>query len=158
MTNDKRLYDAVSLAGPLIDRGLKAGDAEALLGLLLLPARAIFDTLSSIDGWKSRQAIELIPEIIERDGLYLKNVAQLVLWQRRKLNYEADKASWLKADVGTGWRKQPMSLGQKYLVQSTAAILLIEIPVGMDRGSASDWLDTHMAHLVLMIDNEFKGN
>ncbi len=154
---DKRVYNAVSLAGPLIDRGLTATDADALLGLLFLNLKILIPFLEALDNTRERPLLDLIPDLIEQEGDFLRGVAQIRRWQERKAKYEIDRAEWLAAEVGDDWRGKPMTVGQRYLVQSTAALLTIEIPAGMDRGSASDWLENQMAHLVLMMEQEFDG-
>ncbi len=153
---DKRLHNSVSLAGPLIDRGLTAEDADALLGIMLLRTKSATRFIMAIKGWRSRRLIDLIPEMIARDGSFFANLAQQLRWQERKSKYEKEKLAWEAAEADNFWRSKPMTLGQRYLVQSTASLLLIEIPAGLDRGGASDWLDTHMAHLVLMIDESMQ--
>lgn len=153
---DKRVYNAVSIAGPLIDRGLTANDADSLLGLLLLNLKTLSPFLEELDETRSRPILDLIPEIIEEEGDFLRGVAQLRRWQERRDKYEADRASWLSADVGDKWRELPMSVGQRFLVQSTGALLTIEIPAGMNRGRASDWLEDQMAHVVLMIEQGYQ--
>ncbi len=155
---DKRVYHAVSLAGPLIDRGLTANDADMLLGFLLLNLKILVPFLEALDSTQKKPLIDLIPDLIEQEGDFLRGLAQIRRWQERKTKYDADRAEWVAAEVGDEWRKRPMTAGQRYLVQSTAALLTIEIPAGMDRGGASDWLESHMAHLVLMIEQGYEGD
>lgn len=154
---DKRLYHSVSLAGPLIDQGLTAADADALLGILFFKPKALMRMLRQVNGWRQKRLLELVPDLIEHEGAFFKTIALLERWRERKKKYEFEKAEWLAADVNGGWRGMQMSAGQRYLVQSTAAFLTIEIPVGMNRGNASDWLESNMAHLVMNIDEEMEA-
>ena len=153
---DTRLFAAVSLAGPLIDQNLTADDADSLLGMLLFTPRTLLRQLVKIQDWQNLTLLELIPEMIHREHQLFKTTALLERWRGRREKYHAERSSWLSAAVEQDWRLKPMSMSQGYLIQSTAALLVVEIPTGMNRGEASDWLETHMAHLTLTIDEEMK--
>lgn len=149
MNSDKRIWNALKLAAPLLDLGLTSEDSDSIQGLLNLHAKSLMTEFIKINGWRDLQVIDLILLIIEKYGVQLADLAQMRIWHKRRNKYYIEKKAWLAAEVDDRWRNRPMSSGQRYLVQSTAAHLQIEIPHGMKRGDASDWLESHMAHLIL---------
>lgn len=157
-SNDKRIFAGLMLSGSLIDRGLDASHADQFHALLRMSAKTFLNFASTVPDWEETEMIDLIHEIIVSDDGTLRAFSTAERWFRRKSAYEHDRASWEAAEDGVGesWRAKSMTAGQRFLVQSTAALLEIEIPAGMNRGGAADWLAANTAHIVLMFNENYE--
>jgi len=153
MTIKNRLYASACLAGPLVDAGLGPTDADAFHALL---SGTLDDLVAYADDLPQGRAVSLLSlvvTILARHGDYLEKLSAALQWETRKVAYDEDCASWktAEADCGVAWREMPMTRGQRFLIADTAALLEIEIPEGMDRGTAADWLDANDANVVLRL-------
>ncbi len=154
MTINHRLYACACLAGPLVDAGLGPQEADALKGLL----SGTFDNLVSyardLPQAHSVTLLDLLVDIIARHNADLTALAAALQWETRKAAYERDCADWKAAEptCDRAWRDLPMTRGQRFLIADTAALLEIETPEDMNRGSAADWLDANNANVVLRLE------
>lgn len=150
MSIQRRLYDCASIGGPWVDAGLGHHQANAHYGLIHGTLGDLVKFASVIPDWHELPLVSLFAMIIERNSDELATRAAVMQWQKRKAAYDADCASWQAAEPqhGDGWRTRPMTTSQRHLIADTAQILVIEVPEGMDRGAAADWLDAHGAHLI----------
>lgn len=154
MTINRRLYASARLAGPLIDGGLGAHDADALKGLLSCTLDDLANYTEDLPQAHSISLLKLIVSIISRHHADLAALAAAQQWERRKAKYEHDCAEWKAAEptCDRAWRELPMTRGQRFLIADTAALLEIETPEDMNRGSAADWLDSNNANVVLRLE------
>lgn len=150
MSIQRRLLDCASIGGPYVDEGLGHDQANAHYGLIHATLDELTAFAKEIPDWQDLPFVSLVAMIVERkkDGLVAR--AAVMQWTKRKAAHEADRASWkaAKPEKGNGWRALPMTASQRYLIADTALILEIEVPEGLNRGAASDWLEVNGAHLV----------
>lgn len=156
MSIEKRLHACAAIGGPYVDQGLGARHADAHFGLMNGTLEAFTSFAKAIPDWEDLPMVALVATIVLRDEQELENRAAVLQWTRRKAAYDADRASWkaCESDKGDGWRALPMTAPQRFLIADTAAILEIEIPAGMDRGMASDWLDANGANVIRQIEGD----
>ena len=150
MSIHRRLYDCASIGGPYVDAGLGHNQANAHYGLIHATLDELTEFAKQIPDWQALPLVSLVAMIVERNNDVLTARSAVIQWTKRKTEYEADHASWkaAKPGKGDGWRTLPMTASQRYLIADTALILEIEVPEGLDRGAASDWLEANGAHLI----------
>ncbi|GMN14139.1 hypothetical protein [Altererythrobacter sp. MTPC7] len=150
MTGSARIHACASLAGSLFDRGLDHTDAPAFDGLLSLSAHEFAELVKSLPDSDGLPMLDLVVETVRYHAEELELRSAVRHWAKRKADYDADCTSWKKREleVGDGWRTKPMTAGQRFLLADTALILEIEIPAGMNRGNAADWLDANGANVL----------
>lgn len=150
MSNQKRLYDCASIGGPYVDAGLRHNQADAHYALVHSRLDVLADFAKGIPDWQDLSLLSFVTMIIESEGEELANRAAIMQWMKRKAAYDDKLASWIaaKMEKGDDWRGLPMTAPQRHLVADTARILEIEVPEGMDRGGASDWLEANGAHVI----------
>lgn len=150
MSTQRRLYDCASIAGPYVDEGLKHDQANAHYGLIHGTMETLEEFAKTIPGWQHLPLVSLVTMIVQRHGDELANRAAVMQWTNRKAIYDADSASWMavEQEKGSDWRALPMTASQRYLIADTVQILRLEVPEGMDRGAASDWLDANGANVI----------
>ena len=90
------------------------------------------------------RAIDLGAAELQAEGIY-------VAWKRRADAYFEEHAEWLARDLelreNGAWRHRPMTDGQEALIRHTCAILQIDLPGHLLRGSAHDWVERMGANL-----------
>ena len=116
----------------------------------------MIEMVRQLPGWDEMSILGLLKAITERHEEELNTLSALQNWASRKAAYDADCASWSRAEAKTGddWRSKPMTAGQRYHLADTAQILDIEFPEGMTRGDAADWLEANGANVQLKIEAE----
>lgn len=156
MSIQRRLYDCASIGGPYVDEGLRHDQANAHYGLIHSTLDTLVNFAKEIPGWHELPLVALIAMIIAREGDVLADRAAVMQWKRRKTAYDTEHASWraVEQEKGSAWRALPMTAAQRYLLADTAQILEIDLPEGMDRGAASDWLDANGAHVINRLGGE----
>jgi len=156
MSLQMRLFDCASIAGPYVDLEMGHKDAEAHYGLIHSTLDTFVEFARAIPGWQDLPVISLVVMIVERHGEELADRAAVMQWSKRKTAYDADCASWKAAEEekGSNWRALPMTAAQRYLLADTARILEIEIPDGMSRGTAADWLDAYGANVIHKLEED----
>ena len=150
MSIQRRLFDCASIGGPYVDAGLGHDQANAHYGLIHATLDELIAFAREIPQWQDLPLVSLIAMTVERKKDVLAARAAVMQWTTRKAAYAADRASWkaAKPEKGNGWRALPMTASQRYLIADTALILEIEVPEGLNRGTASDWLEANGAHVI----------
>ena len=150
MSIQRRLYDCASFGGPYVDAGLGHDHANAHFGLVNGTLDGLIELAAAIPDSRELPLVSLIAMVIECNGDELATRAAVMQWHKRKTAYDADAAAWRAAEPyqGDGWRARPMTAPQRHLIADTAQILVIDVPEGMDRGAAADWLNAQGAHLI----------
>lgn len=153
MSINERLYTCARLAGPLVDASLSQTNADAFHGLLQLEARNFNTRVAALPDWEEMTVLAAVVALAKDEASDLGTRFAVGQWARRKASYDLDCASWREAEnaIGLQWRDRPMSSGQRFLVVDTARLLEIEIPAGMNRGQAADWLDRQGGHPLFRI-------
>lgn len=156
MSIQRRLYDCASIAGPYVDEGLSHEQADAHYGLIHSTIETLGEFAKTIPGWQKLPLVSLLTLIIHRYEDEFANRAAVMQWAKRKAAYDADRASWkaVEQQKGLDWRNLPMTAPQRLLIADTARILETEVPEGMDRGEASDWLHANGANVLHSMGGE----
>lgn len=148
----KDIAGAIALGFVLRGRGLGAADSWRLDGLLgesvgELIARLTTASHQLPDG----DAGAVLVRAIDLAAAELTAKGEYAAWKRRADRYFSEHHAWLAADDemrATGsWRDLRMTMGQQDLIRATCALLEIDLPGHLMRGSAHDWLDTARANL-----------
>jgi hypothetical protein len=156
MTNNRRLYACACLAGPMVDAGLGPQDADALKALLSGTLDDFANYAGDLPQANAMPLLSLLVNIIACNRDDLTGLAAALRWEQRKAAYERDCAAWkaVEPTCDPAWRDLPMTRGQRFLIADTAALLEIETPEHMNRGSAADWLDANDANVVLRLGED----
>ena len=156
MSIQTRLYDCASIGGPYVDAGLGHDQADAHYGLIQGTLKELIALAKPIPGGQALPFVSLVAMIIEREGDTLADRAAVMQWAKRRAAYDADRTSWkaAEAEKEDDWRSLPMTAAQRHLIADTARILVIDVPEGMDRGTASDWLEANGAHVIYRLGGE----
>ena len=148
----KDVAGAIALGFVLRNRGLVAADSWRLDGLLGESVAELVQRLTHAarqlpDG----DAGAVLVRAIDMAAAELAAKGEFQAWRRRADRYFAEHDDWLAADEDmrlTGrWRKLRMTMDQQELIRSTCALLEIDLPGHLMRGSAHDWLDASRANL-----------
>lgn len=148
----KDISAAIALGFVLRNRGLVAADSWRLDGLLGESVAELVQRLTHAarqlpDG----DAGAVLVRAIDMAAAELAAKGEFQAWRRRADRYFAEHDDWLAADEDmrlTGrWRKLRMTMDQQELIRSTCALLEIDLPGHLLRGSAHDWLDASRANL-----------
>jgi len=147
-----RTWHVSSLGADLLNHGFTGFDANALMGLRGLSPMRLNQLLQEEAAHASSPctAGDLLKPIVDQHRQELEDLGRLLSWKRRHCRYHEARTEWsvLPDDVRDGpWRKRPMTAGQRALVQITAALLNLPIPLDLNRGAAADWLESHGANL-----------
>lgn len=102
MNSDKRIWNALKLAAPLLDLGLTSEDSDSIQGLLNLHAKSLMTEFIKINGWRDLQVIDLILLIIEKYGVQLADLAQMRIWHKRRNKYYIEKKHGLQLKLTIG--------------------------------------------------------
>lgn len=156
MSIQKRLYDCASIGGPYVDAGLSHDQASAHYGLINGTLEDMANLAKAIPDSGDLPLVSLVAMIVERHKTELAIRAAVLQWTKRKTAYDAEHASWKTAEpnISADWRTLPMTEGQRHLMADTARILVIDVPEGMDRGAASDWLEANSAHVIYRLGGD----
>lgn len=157
MSLQQRLYFCACLAGTMVEEGMTNEHAAAFNAVLNSKPAELFEMVREVPGWNEMPVLALLKAIIERNAEELNTLSALQQWAARKVAYDANCASWIRARAETDdiWRSKPMSARQRYLLADTAQILEIQFPEGMNRGDAADWLEANGANVQLKIGGEW---
>ena len=147
-----RDHHAYHLGADLHYCGLASGDATSWMGLMSTGPANVGRLLceyattspNSYVGRAWGRLIDARREEYEARGRFVQ-------WQRRWARYMTDAAAWAQSEANTTdavWRALHMTSGQRALVQDCATILDIELPQGLNRGTAHDWLQRNGANVV----------
>jgi hypothetical protein len=148
----KDVAGAIALGFVLRGRGLGAADSWRLDGLLgesvgELVARLTAAARQLPDG----DAGAVLVRAIDLAAAELAAKGEYAAWKRRADRYFEEHEAWLAADDEirtTGrWRDLRMTMGQQDLIRATCALLEIDMPGHLMRGSGHDWLDAARANL-----------
>lgn len=149
----KDVAGAIAMGFVLVGRGLRAADSWRLDGLLCESVEELIERLRAAarhvpDG----DAGAVLVRAIDLNTAELAAKGEYASWRRRADRYFAEHAAWLAAepdlrDAG-GWRRLAMTADQQELIRATCALLEIDLPGHLLRGSAHDWLDQHHANLL----------
>lgn len=148
----KDVAGAIALGFVLRNRGLVAADSWRLDGLLGESVAELVQRLTDAarqlpDG----DAGAVLVRAIDMAAAELAAKGELQAWRRRADRYFAEHDDWLAADeymrLNGRWRQLRMTMDQQELIRSTCALLEIDLPGHLLRGSAHDWLDASRANL-----------
>jgi len=151
-SDPKKLYNDISLGAVLVARGMVAGDAAALDGLLSSSVEE-FQTRLAIAGEKAgNKAVgALIVIALDADHNVLTGKGRYAAWRRKYTNYMVSFGEWMSVDPDERrlgkWRALPSTAKQAALIRATADLLQLEMPALASRGAAHDWLMTSQANL-----------
>ncbi|MDX3910181.1 MAG: hypothetical protein QHC67_10225 [Sphingobium sp.] len=148
------MASAIALGFTLVRIGLRAKDSWRLEGLLnetvdevverLLKAASHFKDQNTPVGLVLVRALDL--------GAYeLMGRGEYEAWRRRALRYFEEHEAWLAAEPelreSGAWRDRRMSTDQQEMIRATCALIEIDLPGQLLRGSAHDWLSSFRASL-----------
>jgi len=148
----KDVAGAIALGFVLRGRGLGAADSWRLDGLL---GESVGDLIARLTT-ASRQvpngdAGAVLVRAIDLAAAELAAKGEYAAWKRRADRYFDEHEAWLAADdemrTTGNWRDLRMTMGQQDLIRATCALLEIDLPGHVMRGSAHDWLDAARANL-----------
>jgi hypothetical protein len=147
-----RDHHAYHLGADLFYCGLATGDGLAMMGLMSMgPAHVARLLAEAAKSTPNVYVARLWPRLLHGNRGEYEARGRFVSWQRRWARYKSESYSWRKRQTDsddTSWRDLHMSSGQRDLVQDTAILLDLDIPEGMDRGRAHDWLMRNGANAV----------
>lgn len=152
VANPTAMHHKITLGAVLVNEMLAAADADALAGLLALPATDFAERFASAAAeTPNARASAIIVNLLDTDGRELCARGLFEEWQRRLTIYLDDRTEWLARDeefrLKGEWRQAPMTTDQRWLIRVTCRVLRIGIPGHLLRGQAADWLDHHRANL-----------
>jgi hypothetical protein len=148
----KDVAGAIALGFVLRGRGLGAADSWRLDGLLSEPIDELIRRLTDAsrhlpDG----DAGAVLVRAIDLAAAELAAKGEYAAWKRRADRYFAEHEAWLAADeemrLTGAWRQRRMTMDQQEQIRATCALLEIDLPGHLLRGSAHDWLDAARANL-----------
>ena len=148
----KDVASAIALGFVLRRRGMGAADSWRLDGLLGETVGEMIARLTAAShqlpdgdaGAALVRAIDLAAAELAAKGEY-------AAWKRRADRYFVEHDAWLAADdemrTAGDWRGLRMTMDQQDLIRATCALIEIDLPGHLMRGSAHDWLDAARANL-----------
>lgn len=147
-----RDHHAYHLGADLHFCGLATGDGLAMMGLMSMgPAHVAALLAVAAKDHPAIYVARLWPRLIDANREEYEARGRFVRWQRRWAMYKEEADSWrgyfLESPDGS-WRELHMTSSQRYLVQDCAVLARIDIPEGMTRGAAHDWLQKNGANAV----------
>lgn len=148
----KDVAGAIALGFVLRGRGLAAADSWRLDGLLSESVddliRRLTDASRHLPG---NDAGAVLVRAIDLAAAELAAKGEYAAWKRRADRYFAEHDAWLAADeemrLTGAWRERRMTMDQQEQIRATCALLEIDLPGHLLRGSAHDWLDAARANL-----------
>ena len=151
-SDPKKLYNDISLGAVLVARGMVAGDAAALDGLLSSSVEEFNARLAIASERAGNQAVGAVLVLaLDADHGVLTGKGRFAAWRRKYRDYMVAFAEWMSVDpeerrLGK-WRALPSSSRQAALIRATVDLLQIEMPALASRGAAHDWLMMSQANL-----------
>lgn len=148
----KDVAGAIALGFVLRRRGMGAADSWRLDGLLGETVGEMIARLTAAshqlpDG----DAGAVLVRAIDLAAAELAAKGEFLAWKRRADRYFDEHDAWLAADdemrTAGDWRGLRMTMDQQDLIRATCALLEIDLPGHLMRGSAHDWLDAARANL-----------
>lgn len=151
-----RDWHAYRLGADLIAYALTGDDAFSLMGLRSMAAADALQ-LCAIEAKKAPGASlgDVLANVVDVHRSTLEPRGWQISWHRRWLKYAAEVESWKSQSsevVNGDWRSLTMTSGQRELVRVTATLLKLDIPGGLNRGTAADWLTDCGANLLYRRD------
>jgi len=148
----KNIHHDIQCGSIVTGWGCTAEDSWALDGAF---SCSISDFLARFEAaarfCEGKKASSVIVRMLADDPDGLRQRGRYAAWRRRYVKYWAGHNAWLAVNpemrMSGKWRKQRMTAGQSELVRVTAAALELDIPVGLNRGAAHDWIDEMGANL-----------
>jgi hypothetical protein len=151
-SDPKKLYNDISLGAVLVARGLVAGDAAALDGLLSSSVEEFSARLTFASEKAGNKTVgAVLVRVLDADHTVLTGKGRFAEWRRKYRDYMVAFAEWMSIDpeerrLGK-WRTLPLTARQAALIRATAELRQIEMPALASRGAAHDWLMTSQANL-----------
>lgn len=150
--NPTAMHHKITLGAVLVNETLAATDADALAGLLALPAADFAERFAAEAAKRPNvRASVIIVNLLDIDGRELGGRGLFEEWERRLTLYLEDRSEWLARDedfrLEGEWRQAPMTADQRWLIRVTCRVLRIAIPGHLLRGQAADWLEHQGANL-----------
>lgn len=148
----KDVASAIALGFVLRRRGMGAADSWRLDGLL---GESVAEMIARLTA-ASRQlpdgdAGAVLVRAIDLAAAELAAKGEYAAWKRRADRYFDEHDAWLAAEdemrTAGNWRGLCMTMDQQDLIRATCALLEIDLPGHLMRGSAHDWLDAAHANL-----------
>ncbi len=148
----KDVAGAIALGFVLRGRGLGAADSWRLDGLLGESVGELIARLTAASHQlPNGDAGAVLVRAIDLAAAELAAKGEYAAWKRRAHRYFDEHNAWLAADNETrttgSWRDLRMTMAQQDLIRATCALLEIDLPGHLMRGSAHDWLDAARANL-----------
>lgn len=148
----KDITGAIALGFVLRGRGLGAPDSWRLDGLLSESVDELIRRLSEASQHlPNGDAGAVLVRAIDLAAAELAAKGEYAAWKRRADRYFAEHEAWLAADeemrLTGAWRERRMTMDQQDQIRATCALLEIDLPGHLLRGSAHDWLDAARANL-----------
>lgn len=152
VANPTDIHHKIALGAVLVNIGLAAIDADALIGLL---AAASEQVIAAVEEQMADDPAatfgKILIELIDQHERVLSARGVFETWQRRLAAYAEDRAQWLARDaeyrLGGAWRHESTTSGQRWLIRVTCRVRHIDLPGHLSRGDAADWLEAHGANL-----------
>jgi hypothetical protein len=148
----KDVAGAIALGFVLRGHGLGAADSWRLDGLLGESVDELVQRLTEASRHlPNGDAGAVLVRAIDLAAAELAAKGEYAAWKRRADRYFDEHDGWLAAaaEMRTAgrWRALRMTMGQQDLIRATCALLDIDLPGHLVRGSAHDWLDAARANL-----------
>lgn len=149
----KDVAGAIALGFVLVGRGLRAVDSWRLDGLLGESVDELIERLRTASTHlPNRDAGAVLVRAIDLGVAELNAKGEYAAWRRRADRYFTEHDEWLAADGALResgeWRFLGMTSGQQELVRATCALVELDLPGHVLRGSAHDWLERKRANLL----------
>lgn len=148
----KDVAGAIALGFVLRRRGMGAADSWRLDGLLgETVAEMIARLTAASHQLPDGDAGAVLVRAIDLAAAELSAKGEYAAWKRRADRYFDEHDAWLAADdemrTAGDWRALRMTMDQQDLIRATCALLEIDLPGHLMRGSAHDWLHAARANL-----------
>lgn len=148
----KDVAGAIALGFVLRGRGLGAADSWRLEGLLSENVDELIARLTAAAcQLPGADAGAVLVRAIDLAAAELAAKGEYAAWKRRADRYFEEHEAWLATDdelrITGRWRDLRMTMGQQDVIRATCALLEVDLPGHLMRGSAHDWLDAARANL-----------
>jgi hypothetical protein len=148
----KEIASAIAMGMVLMRLGLRTPDATRLDGMMSGSAMDLIARLQrASDALPTGSAGEVLVRAIDLHAAELEAEGIYAAWLRKAEAYFEEARSWLEVGVDFrehgDWRLKSMTPRQRDYLRATCAILQIDLPGDLRRGSAHDWLDRMGASL-----------
>lgn len=144
-----REYHKLAIGGVLFQLAFRADDANALEALLRMPVAEFRRLRQASTGDPNATLAQVLRRLIDENSETLDARGRSHILARRRDAYLHDAESW-KQDgdqrADASWRAKYMTRGQRHLIHQLCLAKGIAPPEGLNRGTASDWLEASGAH------------